>query len=81
VVLWLGFKKLITGDRIPVLFRIPVSWTQVTIGMFTRGWSGARSDDLPGDCKSDGADWPRLRARDCRRRSRRRELMRQRRSG
>jgi hypothetical protein len=41
VVLWLGFKLLVTGDRIPVLFlAFMFQWMQVTIGMFYLGIFG-----------------------------------------
>jgi hypothetical protein len=40
-VLWLGFKLLVTGDRIPVLFlAFLFQWTQVTVGLFYFGILG-----------------------------------------
>ena len=45
IVLWLGFKLLVTGDRIPVLFlAFLFQWTQVTIGVFYVGLLGR---DIP----------------------------------
>src|SRR5258706_2954671 len=41
VVLWLGFKLLVTGDRIPVLFlAFLFQWTQVSLGVFYVGLTG-----------------------------------------
>ena len=41
VTLWLGFKLLVTGDRIPVLFlAFLFQWTQVTLGVFYLGLMG-----------------------------------------
>ncbi len=41
VVLWLGAKLLITGDRIPVLFlAFLYQWMQVTVGLFYFGFLG-----------------------------------------
>src|SRR3954466_9515224 len=40
-VLWLGFKLLVTGDGIPVLFlAFMFQWMQVTVGMFYQGFLG-----------------------------------------
>ena len=51
VVLWLGFKLLVTGDRIPVLFlAFLFQWTQVTIGLFYAGLTGR---DIPTIYRSD----------------------------
>ncbi len=41
VVLWLGFKLLVTGDKVPVLFlAFLFQWIQVTVGVFYLAMTG-----------------------------------------